>query len=368
MPYFPYMVFARTRSHLARQSLTQSGMPTPVGFDLRNATAQVDIGYAGLDALPDFERGIANSLNIDPQRVIATLGATGGMHLAAWRFFRPGSRVASETPSYEPLRALPRAFGADCVLVGRDPAAGWRLDPERVRHALAGAKPGHVFLTNSHNPSGACMSGAQMNELAREAERCGGVLVCCEVYLEFQEPGLREPAFRVAPNAISISSMTKAYGLGGLRLGWMVLGEGLIKERDSLIDLSYLAYVDLPTPALRAGPEAFDLLPSLRGNVERIERESKPVLLSWLATTPGIKSSPPDLGLTAFPGIEGVVDTSALAEHLLENFDVGVVPGEYFGLPGHIRIGCGLEPQALRAALESLAEGIADFRRIRDRG
>jgi len=363
MPFFPYMVFARTRAQLARHNLTQSGMPQPeAALELRAESAVVDSGYAGIEALPEWERRIADSLGVDPRRVIVTLGATGGMHLAAWRFFRPGSRVASETPSYEPLRALPRAFGAETVLVERDPAAGWRLDPARVRAALDGSRPGHVFITNPNNPTGARMEASLMRDLAREAQRCGGVLVCCEVYLEFEQPSRREPAFRVAPNTVSISSLTKAYGLGGLRLGWMVLGEGLVGEREALLDLAYMSYVDLPTPALRAGPLAFEQLPRLRPALERVGRESRPILLDWLARTPGVQGTTPDLGLTAFPRIEGVSDSAGLADYLLEQHGVGVVPGEFFGRPGHLRIGCGLPPDRLRSALESLGQGLSAFR------
>ena len=369
MPYFPYMVFARTRAHLARHNLTQSGMPRPAAeFELRGASPVVDSGYAGLGALPELEQCIAASLGVEPRRVIATLGATGGMHLAAWNFFRPGARVASESPSYEPLRALPRAFGAESVLVERDPAAGWRLDPARVRRALAGSRPGHVFLTNPNNPTGARMSGAQIRELALEAERCGGVLVCCEVYLEFERAHLREPAFRAAPNGVSISSLTKAYGLGGLRLGWMVLGEGLLDQRESLLDLAYLTYVDMPTPALRAGSLAFEQLPKLRPALELVDRESRPVLMDWLARTPGVDGPLPELGLTAFPRVDGVRDTAGLAEYLLNQHGVGVVPGEFFGRPGHLRIGCGLPPERLGAALASLESGLARFRQVKGKG
>jgi aspartate/methionine/tyrosine aminotransferase len=363
MTYFPYMVFARERAHAARHNLTQSGLTPPVGAGLHLPSSEIDAAFAGLEALPAFEASVAASLGVDPRRVVATLGATGGMHLAAWACFAPGSRVASETPSYEPVRALPAAFGAETVLVEREPAAGWRLDPARVRRALQGARPGHVFLTNSHNPTGALLTGAEIALLAREAERAGGVLVCCEVYLEFAPAAAREHAFRAAPNAISIASLTKAYGHGGLRIGWLVLGEGLLHLREKLLDLAYLTYVDLPTLALRAGRIAFERREELRPRIERLVRESRPLLLDWLATTPGVEAVPPALGLTAFPRLAGVQDTRALADHLVRAFDVGVVPGEFFGRPGHVRLGFGQEPEALRLALSRLGEGLADHAR-----
>ncbi|HUR26946.1 MAG TPA: pyridoxal phosphate-dependent aminotransferase [Planctomycetota bacterium] len=364
MAYFPYMTFARTRAHSARHSLTQSGMPTPAdpSLALPHPTPAIDASYAGASVLPELEARIATRLGIDPRRVIASLGATGGMHLAAWRFFGPGSRVASETPSYEPLRSLPRAFGAETVLVERDPADGWRLDPARVRAALSGAARGHVFLTNSHNPTGALLTAPEIALLAEEAARAKGVLVACEVYLEFAEAKDRPHAALVAQNGISISSLTKAYGLGGLRVGWIVLGEALVEERESLLDLAYLTYVDLPTPALQGGVAALERLEDFRGPLERVRRESRPIFLRWLAETPEVVSTEPALGLTAFPRVVGVSDTRALARHLLERWDVGVVPGEYFGRPGHLRVGFALEPERLPTALERLREGIRDFR------
>lgn len=363
MAHFPYMVFARERSHRARHNLTQSGMPTAADVDLGTLTPAIDAGYAGGEALPALEREIADSLGVDPRRVIATLGATGGMHLAAWAFFQPGSRVAAETPSYEPVRALPRVFGAETVEVEREAAAGWDLDPARVRRALSGARRGHVFVTNSHNPTGAWLSGPAIAALAREAERAGGVLVSCEVYLEFAPAAARAAAFRVAPNGVSIASLTKAYGMGGLRLGWIVLGEGLVEERERILDLAYLTYVDQPTAALRGGLAAFRRREELRARIERVNAECRPRLERWLASTPGVSGVAPKLGLTAFPCIEGVADTHALAENLAARFDVGVVPGEFFGKAGHLRIGCGLEPAALDAALARLTEGLAAFPR-----
>lgn len=364
MQHFPYMDFARTRAHLAAHSLTQSGMPTPPPseFELRQASTAIDAGYAGNDALPKLEQRIARELDVDPRRVIATLGATGGMHLAAWAFFQRGSRVASEWPCYEPLRALPAVLGADCVQVRRRADDGWRLDPRDVDAALGSARPGHVFPTNSHNPTGALLDGATMAELAAVAARHAGILVCCEIYLEFAPRVASPSAYRIAPNAVSISSLTKAYGLGGLRCGWIVLGEGLIERRKEIEDLGYLTYVDLPTASLRASALAFDRLGELRARAKRVEVESRPVFLEWLRSTPGLNAHRPELGLTAFPRVDGVEDTRALAEHLLERHAVGVVAGEHFGAAGHLRIGHALPPDRLRPALDRLAEGLASFR------
>jgi aspartate/methionine/tyrosine aminotransferase len=86
------------------------------------------------------------------------------------------------------------------------------------------------------------------------------------------------------------------------------------------------------------------------------------MFLRWLAETPEVVSTEPALGITAFPRVVGVSDTEALARHLVERFDVGIVPGEFFGMPGHVRVGFGMEPARLAPALARLREGIRDFR------
>jgi aspartate/methionine/tyrosine aminotransferase len=169
----------------------------------------------------------------------------------------------------------------------------------------------------------------------------------------------------LAPNTIAIGSFTKAYGLGALRLGWLVLGEGLALERERIEDGAFLDYVDPPTPILRLGVRALQKLDELRAPYERFRRVSRPLLGEWLAATPGVDGSPPEHGLICFPRIAGVSDTAALHEHLVREHDVDVVPGEFFGTPGHVRIGYGLEPEALGEALARLAAGIESFRTSR---
>jgi aspartate/methionine/tyrosine aminotransferase len=366
MLQFPYMFFARTESMRAPFNLTQSGMdaPDPALF---GAPPTIDLGFAGQEALPELERRVAASHGVDPARVLITMGASAAMHIAGLRFFRPGARVVSETPSYEPLRSLPAYFGAEHRLVHRRPEQHWTVDPSEVRRELDGGRPrtgpGHIFVTNTHNPSGARLSAGAMRELAAEAARAGGVLISCEVYMEFSPPGERTHAALVAPNGISLGSLTKAYGLGPLRAGWIVLGEGLLHERTALLDMTYLSYVDPPTMAIRAAIAALERLDAFRARIAEVERESRPVLAAWLEGTPGVQGDPPALGLTAFPRIDGVRDSFALQRFLLEREGVGVVPGEFFGLPGHLRIGCGLPPVRLAEALERLARGIAAFRR-----
>lgn len=358
---FPYMFWAHDQSARTPHVLTQSGMPTadPALFA---SIGGIDLGHPSASALPAVEERLARKFGVDRSRVIVTLGASGGMFLAASRWFRPGARVVVDRPSYEPFRALPAHFGAQSVEVERRLEDGWRLDPAAVRAGLAGAKgPGHVFFANLHNPTGARTEAGELRELASAAAAHGGKLVVCEVYMEYAPDSERVHAFQL-PNGVSIGSLTKAYGVGPLRAGWMVLGEEAAREREQLVDHLYLDYVDPSTTALRGYACALDQLETLARPIAAVAAESRPIWERWLRGTEGIRAHVPARGIIAFPRVEGVRDTRALCEFLVREHQVDVVPGEFFGLAGHVRVGCALPPALLRAGLARLEAGIRAFR------
>lgn len=358
---FPYMFWAQTESSVSSYSLSQSGMSPPEASFLDDLG--VDLANPPAGALPELTEKLAGLFGVEPDRVLVTLGGSFAMHLVAARWFRPGSRVATETPSYEPLRTLPGYCGADTREVERKMEDGWKLDPARVRAALAeGSGPGHVFMTNPHNPTGTKMGAAEVSALADEAARAGGLLVSCEVYMEFLPNEERVHAFALAPNTISIGSLTKAYGLGALRVGWMILGEDVARERAALLDLAYLAYVDPPSVSLRAASRALDHLPKLLQPLKQVEVECRPAWERWLHETRGVTAVIPERGIIAFARIDGVQDTAALVRFLQREFQVDVVPGEFFGKPGHLRIGCGVPAETLKEGLTRLGKGLEAWR------
>ncbi|MCY3004268.1 MAG: pyridoxal phosphate-dependent aminotransferase [Planctomycetota bacterium] len=360
LPGFPYMRFARGPAMNQPHSLTQSGMPAadPALF---GAAGALDLAYAGADALPRLEETLAARYGVPRERVFVAPGASGAMAVVAAALFRPGVRVAVEVPSYEPLRVLPRRAGAEVREIRRTHAGQWRLDPDAAGAALAGARRGHVFLTTPHNPSGFRSSPADLRALARHAADAGGYLVSNEIYEEFVEPGRAVRAATLVENGISIGSLTKAYGLSGLRLGWVVLGERAAAEREAFEDAVFLQLVDLPTTSLRAGRFAFEHREALIAPYARILAESKPVFERWLGQEPRLRVHVPADGLIAFAEVPGVPDTLALSRHLARAEQLAVVPGEFFGAPGHLRLGFGSPPERLSEALARLSRGLESY-------
>jgi len=360
---FPYMFWAHTEAFRSPYCLSQSGMPMPDPHVLGEISGEGLLAHPCIYAQPEAERRLAELFDVPPERVMVTVGASGAMNLVAQQFFRPGSRVVADVPSYEPFRALPELYGAELCIYQRQLETGWQIDPAEVERTLQGASgPGHIFITNPNNPTWAVLDASAVTELAAVAGRAGGLLVCCEVYMEYGTNEQRVHAARLAPNAISIGSFTKAYGLGALRVGWMILGEDVAARREEIMDISYLSYVDPPTASLSAALVALDKLPDLLQPLRQVECHSRPHLDSWLSGTEGIEAHTPPFGIIAFPRVAAVTDTLALAEHLVEEFGVDVVPGEYFGMPGHIRVGCGMPEATLVEGLVRLSNGIRSWR------
>lgn len=352
---FPYMVWAHEKSARTRSPLSNSGVPNATAPFL--GACRVDNDHPGRLALPAFEAAVAKRLGVPKEAVVATPGASGGLAAVASCFFKD-ARVAVEVPGYEQLRALALRQAKQAVALPRRLAAGYDILPAELDLLLAGSTRGHAFLTNTHNPSGALLPRARVAELAQVCAAHDGALVSCDIYQEFLPEAERVWTCRAAANGITIGSLTKAYGLGPLRLGWVALGDALMDRRHALRDATYTMWVDPPTTTLAAGVLALERLDELFAFARETHARSKPVLDRWLASTPRVRAHIPAHGLVSFPRIEGLRDGHAFAEHLVAHAQVDVVPGEFFGAPGHLRVACGLPPEQLQDALARLAQGI----------
>jgi len=355
---FPYGEWVRTGSHGSAYSLAQSGMPLPESGWLSLHAEQIS-GYPTVEILPALERRVGELFGVAPERVLTTLGAHGAMDLCARHWLRAGQPAAVEAPAYQALPALLRRSGTRTFSLQRTLESGWVPDPQALaEQARRSRHPLHLFLTNPHNPSGAVLDPETLQALALAIEPTGGVLVCNEVYMDFAQPDQRVHAATFVPRAVSITSLTKAYGLGSLRSGWILLGEDLADQRILLQDQALLSYGDPPTATLNASLAALDRLPELLAPVRRVEAESRPHLLAWLRDSPSVLSTIPPFGIMAFPRIERVQDTLGLQALLADEFDVDVVAGEHFGAPGHLRVGCAVPEATMIEGLKRLENGI----------
>jgi aspartate/methionine/tyrosine aminotransferase len=381
--HFPYMFWAHNEMAASTWSLSTSGMPVPDAKLLGPEELPPDLATAAnLDhpghlAMPAFEAAIAERYGVDPSRIVLTMGASAALHLVATTYFRDGARVAVDVPSYQPFRALPPYFGASLCEVERREHEDWRLDPGDVAAALDApgtpqTGPAHVFFTNPNNPTGALSSAELLHELGTIAGDRGGILICNESYMDLVPVADQVRCATTIPRSITIGSLTKPYGMGALRLGWLVLGEDMAGERTRLLDHLYMGYVDPPTPAIRIGLRAVKRLDDLRAPYNNFAAECRPLLYRWAQEMPGVNAFCSGLGLTIFARIEnldatgatqsGPTDTMAFSKFAAEHFDLAVTPGEFFGVPGCLRLGFGTPREHLEGALQQLTKALEAWR------
>lgn len=316
-------------------------------FDISGPT---DEGYVPL------RQAIGERYGMSADCVSIAPGASGANFLACLALLGPGDDALIETPAYDPLIAAARTAGANVVHFERSWKKGFALDPWVIRTALTPATKLIVF-SNAHNPSGAMAGAEVLEQIGVMAEAIGALVLVDEVYAEAQhdDAPLPAPAARLGDAFVTTSSLTKAYGLAGLRCGWILASPAVsarVRITRDIVDGSG------PFVTERLALNAFQEIDRLRSRARRILEGNFAVLKAMVDAHPRLEWFEPAAGTTAFPRVKDVDDTTALVDRLIRDHDTVVVPGHFFQAPAHIRISFGGEPDAFRASLAALDQGL----------
>jgi aspartate/methionine/tyrosine aminotransferase len=208
-------------------------------------------------------------------------------------------------------------------------------------------------ISNAHNPSGALTPPEVLGRIGEIAASAGAIVVVDEVYAEAQHTDSPPPAPAATLGEVFVStnSLTKAYGLAGVRCGW-VLASPSISERIRIARDVVDGSGPFVTEALAV--RAFEKIAVLRSRARAILAKNFAALWSMGASHPRLEWIAPEAGTTAFPRVRDLRDTASFVDYLIEKHDTVVVPGHFFQKPDHIRISFGGEPGKLAASLEKL--------------
>jgi len=348
-----YLEWTKRRRDAIRHSLVRSGAPR---LDLRALEPALDF----LLTIDDHENGwlpltevIAERAGISASHVALANACTGANHLAFALFLEPGDHVVMETPVYEPLVRVAGFLGATVDFFERHESNAWRIDPDEVKRKLS-QRTRLVVMSNLHNPTGAYDEDETIRRIAADAEKHDAHVVIDEVYLEFlYSEGVRS-AVRLAPNILTTNSMTKAFGLDSLRLGWVLAEPALAEKARGLNDL-FSNNISHPSERLAwlALSRADEILARAREvldlNIDTVDSfvRSQPAL-SWVRPRAGT------CGLVRADGI----DVDELTDRLQHEFATGIVPGRFFNAPGYFRVAWGVDADALAGGLATLGAAI----------
>lgn len=304
---------------------------------------------------------LSQRYGVNEDQIVCTTGASTAVGMVLHTLVEPGDHVLVETPRFDVLDSLSRDRGARVDTLTRN-GAGMKIDPDHLADKLQ-PDTRLVLISNLHNPSGYLMREAELAELAAVAERNGTLILVDEVYGDFAGESGETCAARVAPNVITVNSLTKVFGLFALRCGWIVCDPALARRisrdnADREFGVSKLTHAVAAHVLER--PEPFD------SHWRTILNATRPVLerhFNAMRDDGLIDGILPDYGCICFPEILGVTDTRALARDMWKQQGLVLAPGEFFGQPGHIRLGFGVAPDRLDEGLARLHEALYARRR-----
>jgi hypothetical protein len=344
-----YMAFAKLRTG-ARYNLASSGVADCALADLDPDFGALELHGDNAYGYPPLIEVIAARFGVDPACVVIPGGGCSfANHLAMAALVAPGDEVLAEAPTYELLTSTLEYLGARVTLFPRPAGA---LVVEEVATRVS-ERTRLVVLTNLHNPTSAPAGEAEIAAVARAAGEAR-VLVD-EVYLELTfKDGVARTAFREDGNVIVTSSLTKAYGLSGLRCGWILAPPELAERMRRLNDLYG---VKPPFLAEQLAVGAFARLERLRARAGAMIEANRAAYGEILAGHPALEQVVFADGATAFPRLRRG-DGDAFFRLLMNDYETSVAPGRFFGAPDHIRIGLGGHPATTREGLTRVARAL----------
>ena len=359
----PYMEWAKTHSH-AKYNLATSGLigvareEFPIGLEELEITAPGNYGYAPL------QQRIAQHAGVPEECVVSAAGTSMANHLAMAAVLEPGDEVVLEQPAYGPLLDVAKYLGARVKRLPRRFEAGFAIDLATLQDSLTPATR-LVVLTNLHNPSGALLSAEMVKAIGKIVHRAKAHVLIDEVYLEMLFGQAAPFSFPIGNSIaganenpfIVTTSLTKVYGLSGLRCGWILAAPELARRMWLLNDLFAATGAH---PAERLSVMALDNLEKFRERARTLLATNRALLDKFLSSRIDTQCFRPPAGTVVFPRLRRG-DPKAFLKLLREKYETSVVPGEFFEMPQHFRIGIGGETALLRAGLERLSSALDEF-------
>jgi len=296
------------------------------------------------------------------EEVLVTTGAAQANYLVASTVLTAGDRVVWFSPGYRQLPGLAENLGCEVRDVPLDPDNDWRVDWDAFEaRVTTGVRL--VAVVNPNNPTGRILERREMERIVAACDRVGAWLHADEVYHGTELDGEPTPSFRgMYDKLIVTNSLSKAYGLAGLRIGWAVAAPDVIQDLWRRHEYLVIAAA---APSMMLADVALE--PERRGVLldrqRRLTRAGHAVLTEWLTEQDGLFSVQRRQA-TAIGFIRYHVDAPSLdvAERIRKEASVLTAPGGFLGTEGHLRVTVGYEAERIRPALDRIAGVVRSMR------
>jgi aspartate/methionine/tyrosine aminotransferase len=352
-----YMLWAKTRSQ-SRFNLATSGVVNFPLADLPVLPEDLELSGPSLYGYAPLQAALADKCGVPAECVVHATGTSMANHLVMAALLDPGDEVLIEAPAYEPLLAAAHYLGADVKRFTRRAEDNFAVRPSEVERSLS-PRTRLVVLTNLHNPSSAHTDEDTLRQIGAMARGVGARVLVDEVYLDALFERAPPTAFHLGAEFVVTSSLTKVYGLSGLRCGWILAEPGLAQRLWRLNDL----FGVIPAhPAERLSVAALRNLDPIAARSRALLQTNTQLLNSFLRTRADLEYFEHHSGTVSFPRFTGG-DVDDLCRLLSEKYETSVVPGRFFDMPSHMRIGISCDTEMLRGGLERLDAALDEFKK-----
>jgi aspartate/methionine/tyrosine aminotransferase len=347
-----YMLWAKMRSHAKFNLATSGVMAYPIS-ELGITVADLEISGPSWYGYAPLQKALAVKCGVSPDNVVAATGTSMANHLAMAALLKPGDEVIIEHPAYDPMTAVADYLGTTIKRFARRFENGFKIDLREIEH-LVTTRTRLIVLTNLHNPTGAFTDEATLIAIGEIAKQAAAHVLVDEVYLEALFDKTPRSAFHLGDNFVVTSSLTKVYGLSGLRCGWVLATADLATRMWRLNDL----FGNIPAhTAELLSVTALGKLDQIAARSRALIEGNREVLNRFLDSREDLDCYRSGVGTTVFPRLKrGSVE--GLCATLRNKYETTVVPGSFFGMPEHFRLGIGCEPKMLVDGLERLGEAL----------
>jgi aspartate/methionine/tyrosine aminotransferase len=328
----------------------------------RAALLGLHLGYSQTNGTPELRAAIAAMYpGATPENIEVTNGGSEANCIAMMHLIEPGDRVVVMTPNYLQMRGLARGLGAivehwPLIEDADAPTPRWRPDLDRLaRLTASGARV--IVICNPNNPTGARLTADELETICNIASRAGAWIVSDEIYRGAEIDNIETPTIWGRYDRVLVtSSLSKAYGLPGLRIGWVVGPPATVESLWAVHDYTTIgpaAASDMLARITLTQPRRARVIARTRG----IIRTNYPIVRKWIERrAPFLSHIPPQAGAIVYVKYRHPINSTDLITRLRDEKSVLVVPGDHFEMDGYLRIGVGSDPAHLEGSLERIGE------------
>lgn len=347
--YSPYMEWAKLRS-AARFNLATSGVANFPLAELGVTIDQLEINGPSIYGYEPLLQAIARRYRVEQECVVSAVGTSLANYLALAATTEPGDEILVEQPTYELILSTARYLGLEIRRFPRRAENNFAIDPADVERNIT-PRTRVIAVCNLHNPTGALAPDSTLREVGELARKAGAYVLADEVYREMLFESAPASAFHVDPERFIVTnSLTKAYGLSGLRCGWVLAPPELARRMFRINDLHGATFAH---PAELLSVVALEKLPRIAARMKSMLEANRRLLRDFLRERDDLDHFWPEYGAIVFPRLKAG-NVEPFCDLLRNEFQTAVVSGSFFESPDRIRIGVGTPTESVRESLQQL--------------